>query len=186
MTNLIESHFRLDTHILKEELRKAREKIPVEGYLNIAYNNKPSILDYRVEYEDGGTYLVIDLDSEPQRILLSEHFLTFGTRTYLTCSCGCRTNSLYLSKGFFACRRCHKLQYQSSTINRSTKHGNFLYKQSKILKIIEMRESMGRIFYRSEYSKRFTRWLSLCSSAGLLNEVADAKELILAINNQDQ
>ena len=67
-------------------------------------------------------------------------------------------------------------------INRNSKHGNFLYKQSQILKLISARENIGRIFYKSKYSKRFTRWLEIASRAGLVNEVEDAQRLMTAIN----
>ena len=182
MKNLVESSCHINTHILKEVLQKAREKLPVSGFLNLVNGNTETPIDYRVEYEENSACLVIEFDTEPQRILLSHHELTFGTRTYLTCSCGCRTNALYLNKGVFACRKCHNLCYQSTTINKTTKHGKFLYKQSQIIKLMERREGLNRIFYKSQYSKPFMRWLSLCESAGLVNEVKDAKELMLAIN----
>ena len=183
MTTLIENSFALSTNLLKKDLRKAREKDPVEGYLNVTANGKPAILDYRVEYEQERAYLVVTLGMEPQRILLEEHELTFGTRSYLTCECGCRVNALYLDKGIFACRKCKNLKYQSTTINRNSKHGKFIYQQNQILKLMTMRESLGRIFYRSQYSKRFKRWLGLCESAGLTNEVVDARKLMEAINS---
>lgn len=47
-----------------------------------------------------------------------------------------------------------------------------------------MRESMGRIFYKSQYSKRFKRWLKLCNQAGLTDEIKDANDLMTAINSQ--
>jgi len=186
MKTLVESCFHLDTKLLKKDLRKARQKEPVEEYLNFLFNGKPSVLDYRIEYEDNQTYLVVSFGVEPQKFLLSEQELIFGNRTYFVCGCGKRTTALYLNKGIFACRKCHNLCYQSTTINSATKHGRFIYQQSQILKIMEMRENMGRIFYRSQYSKRFMRWLDLCARVGLTKEVEDAKNLMFAINNYQQ
>ena len=137
--NLIENTFALNTKLLKEDLKKARERKPVENYLNISHNRQHSVIDYYIEYEEEGTYLVVAFNEDTQRILLAEEELTFGTRTYLTCACGQRTNALYLNKGVFACRKCHKLKYQSTTINRNSKHGQFLYKQSQILKLMSLR-----------------------------------------------
>jgi len=118
----------------------------VEGeYINFTQDGKPSALDYSIEYNyDGNTYLVVNVGVEPQKILLSDHNLTFGTRTYLVCGCGARVNALYLKGTFFACRNCHKLQYKSTTINTRSDHGAMLYQQSKILKLIDMREEIPR------------------------------------------
>ena len=183
MQTLIEDSFILSTNLLKKDLRKARDRESTEGTLNIIYDNKPSILDYKVEYSGEETYLDVFFDIEPQRILLSEYELTFGTRTYLTCGCGTRTNALYLKLGFFACRKCQKLNYRSTTINSKSEHGRFLYQQSKRLKLMDMRESIGRIFYKSKYTKRFMRWLKLCEQSGLFKEVKSANDLMIAIDN---
>lgn len=184
MAELVENSFALSTHLLKKDLHKARRKEPVEGYLNFLHNGKPSVLDYFTEYEGEDAYLVVSFNIEPQKILLSEHELSFGTRTYLTCKCGLRTNALYFNKGIFACRKCHKLRYKSVTINRNSRHGKFLYQQISVLKLMAMRESMGRILYKSQYSKRFKRWLKLCARAGLTKETLDAQNLMAAINSQ--
>lgn len=183
---LVENSFALSTHLIKNDLLKARKREPAEGYLNIAdAYNKATVADYRIEYAGEETYLIIYFGVEQQRILLAEQELTFGTRTYLTCGCRSRTNKLYLNEGVFACRKCHKLQYQSTTINRSSKHGRFLYQESQRLKIMAEREKMSRIFWRSRYSKNFVRWLRLCDRAGLKREVEDAINLMSAINSQD-
>ena len=57
---LVENTFALSTNLLKEDLRKAREKELVEGYLNISYNGRPTIVDYYVEYENEKAYLVVN------------------------------------------------------------------------------------------------------------------------------
>jgi len=182
MTAFVENLFSLSTKLLKRDLAKSRQKEVVEGYLNIIHDNKPSVIDYSVEYYDDKAYLVVIFGIEPQKILLSEHQLTFGVRTYLNCNCGCRTNALYLKNGVFGCRKCQNVHYTSTTLNRSSRHGAFLYKQNQILKLMTQRESMNRIFYRSHYSKRFMRWLGLYGRLGLIDELVDAEKLETAIH----
>ena len=186
MRTLIENTFALSTKLIKKSLKKAREKEPVEGeYLNYRDNDRPSALDYSIEHSyDGNTYLVVNVAAEPQKILLSYEELTYGTRTYLTCGCGQRTNALYLKLGYFACRRCQNLGYRSTTINTTSDHGMFIHLQTQRLKLMELREGIDRIFYKSTYTKRFRHWLKLCGRAGLFNEIADAIKLSEAINKR--
>ena len=187
MKTLVESCFRLDTKLLKKDLAKARNKESVEGFLNFLDKGKQTALDYTVEYSfDENTYLIINYGEESQKILLSNHELTFGTRTYLTCGCGLRTNALYLKNEIFACRKCLKLKYASAVINRTSKHGKFIYQQTQILKLMDMRESMNRIFYKSRYSKRFTHFLDLCARVGLTDQVRDANNSMDGINRYRQ
>ena len=185
MATLIESCFKLSTKLLRTSLQKARFREAVEGeYLNFVQDGKPSALDYFIEYSfDGNTYLVVNISTEPQKILLSDRDLTFGTRTYLVCGCEARVNALYLRGTFFACRNCHKLQYKSTTINNSSVHGRYLNQQMKRLKLVEMRAEIDRIFYKSKYTKRFMRFLKLCAQAGLFGPVRDANETMKAINS---
>jgi hypothetical protein len=186
MRTLIENTFALSTKLIKKSLKKAREKEPVEGeYLNYRDNGRPSALDYSIEYSfDGNTYLVISVAAEPQKILLSYEELTYGTRTYLTCGCGQRSNALYLKLGYFACRRCQNLGYRSTTINTTSDHGMFVHLQTQRLKLMDMREGIDRIFYKSTYTKRFRNWLKLCGRAGLLDEITSAIKLSEAINKR--
>ena len=183
MKTLVEDSFALSTKLLRSDLQKARNKDPVDGeYLNFRHNNRPSVLYYSIEYSlDGNTYLVVTVGEEPQKILLSEHQFNFGIRTYFTCGCSQRTNALYLKETFFACRKCQNLRYSSTTINVRSDHGAMLYMASKKLKLMNMREQIGRIFYRSKYTKRFERWLKLCKQAGLYGQIKDALELMEAI-----
>jgi hypothetical protein len=182
MKNLIENYFPLKIKSLKKDLQKAREKEPVNGYLNLFNGGKPAIAHYSMEYEDEAIYLLINFGTKPQRFLLSEQELTFGAKNYFVCTCGCRTTSLYLKDGVFACRNCHGLQYASSSINKNTKHGKYIFQQSQLNRIMDVRESVDRIFYRSQFSKRYKYWLNLCSRAGLNDEVRRANDLLVGIN----
>lgn len=183
MKTLVENCFALSTKLLKKDLQKARNQEPVEeGYLNFRLNGRPSTLFYSIEYSfDGNTYLIINFSEEPQRILLSQRELTFGTRTYLTCGCGYKTNTLYLKNTFFACFKCSNLRYKSTTINSNSDHGRMLQIQIKRLKLIDMRESISRPLYRSRWTKRFMRFVKLCDQAGMFNQVRDAQNTMKTI-----
>jgi len=186
MTTLVESCFCLDIKLLKNDLSKTRRKEPVEGYFNLVYQGKQSAIDYSVEYCDDKAYLVVSFTETPQRILLSEHELTFGTRTYLTCGCENRTNALYLKNGIFACRKCHKLTYESTTINTSSKHGKFFRQQHYLAKFLNSEDDTRRIFYRSKPTRRLNRRLDQLERAGLIDKKVKLQELITAVNNFQQ
>ncbi|MFA5936668.1 MAG: hypothetical protein WC822_02185 [Candidatus Paceibacterota bacterium] len=189
MKTLVEDCFALSTKLLRNDLRKARENKPVEEtFLNFTHNGNATVLFYFLEYDfNGNAYLIINYTGEPQKILLSHHQLTYGLRTYLTCGCGARVNTLYLKNTFFACFDCHNLRYKSTTINSRSDHGRMLYLQNKRLRLIEMRESIPRPLYGSKWTKRFKRFLKLCGQAGLFNQVKDAQttmETIKAFQSQ--
>ena len=176
MKTLKESCFALSTKLLRKSLQKARNKESVEEeYLNFLLNGRSSVLYYSIEYSDENTHLVVTNGEEPQKILLSNHDLTFGTRTYLTCGCGLRVNALYLKGTYFACFKCQNLRYRSTTISTTSDHGRMLYQQNKRLKLLDMRESIPRPLYRSKYTKKFIRFLKLCNQSGLLGPVRDAQ-----------
>ena len=170
MAELVESCFRLDTNLLRSDLQKARWHEPVDGFLNFKTDGRESALDYEIEYVDDKAYLVIMYGPEAQRVILSERELSYGTRTYLTCACGHRTNALYLKNNVFACLKCQKLRYESTTINRYSKLGKILYQNIRVLKLIKMKEDMTRPRWGRRYTKRFLRWFGLCSKAGLFDE----------------
>jgi hypothetical protein len=185
MAELIEYCFTITTKRFRKDLELVREhRKNISGYIDIKHGTKVSVSDYSVEYGMEYDYLVIHNEGVEQRIKLIDGQLKFGTRIWFICECGAHIAKLYLPPGCkeFKCRRCHHLCYQSTRINKNSKHGRFLYKESLVLKIIAMRESMGRIFYRSEYTKRFKRWLNLCDKAGLTNERGNANNLMGGIS----
>ena len=132
--------------------------------MNFLLNGRSSVLHYSIEYSNENSYLVVNLDEEPQEILLLTHELTFGTRTYLTCPCGKRVNTLYLKGTFFACRKCQNLRYQFLLKSTTRANTECSYRQSQRLKLIDMRADIRRIFYRSQYTKRFERLETMRSS----------------------
>ena len=189
MKTLVESCFVLDTKTIKNDLRLARrQKGAIGGCINIIHGNKQSVADYYIEIGKEHDYLVIQYGEEEQRIRLTEGELHFGPRSMFICDCGTRVGKLYLPSHAiqFKCRKCHNLAYQSTTINRTSKHGKFLHQQSQILKLADMRDKMNRIFYKSRYTKRFLHWLGLCSRAGLFDEAMQAWKLQDAVNGYKQ
>jgi hypothetical protein len=66
-------------------------------------------LSYRVKNNSDDQWQDVE-----QRLLLSWTACNFGgRRPWLICGCGQRVAIVYLRCGFFACRRCHKLNYAS-------------------------------------------------------------------------
>lgn len=141
--------------------------------------------DIRFEYTDGEDHLVFDpCDGRlPQFIMLAEQAITFGTRRYFLCGCGLRVNKLYLppDKSEYKCRACYRLRYELSYINRTSRHGELLYRTNRTLKLIDKRAGMNRVFYNGQYTKRFNRFLNLCSRIGLDDVVKNALSLKTAI-----
>src|SRR3989344_1957189 len=74
-----------------------------------------------------------------------------------------------------------KLRYRSTTINNRSDHGRMLYQQNKRLALLDMRENIPRPLYKSKYTKKFLRFLKLCSKSGLFNQVKDAQTTMEAI-----
>lgn len=180
----MENYFRLDTKDLKKDLKKARDKKPVEGFLNFVDNGRSSALDYKVEYEDGKAYLEVCFGPEPQRILLSERKLSFGVMSYLVCGCGRHVHALYLKFGYFACFRCQRLRYRSTSLNATSEHGRFLQLQGNRLRLIEKREKITRPIYDGNYTKSFLHWLDLCVKVGMTDEVVRAQNTMDAIKGK--
>ena len=171
---------------LLNAVKKGDKKAVEEQYLNFIHNGNSSVLFYSLEYDfNENTYLVINFTGEPQKILLSHHQLTYGLRTYLTCGCGYKTNTLYLKNNpestLFSCFKCHRLRYRSTVINTRSDHGQMLYLANKRAEIINMRENIPRPLYRSKWTKRFSRFVKLCVQAGMLDQVIGAEITMDAI-----
>ncbi len=184
MAELIEHCKSITTKRFNKDLCRARKQGgSVSGHIDINNANNSLIFDYTVSIGTEYDYLVIHNAGIEQRIKLIDSELHFGARLWFICDCGARVAKLYLPPNGqdFKCRHCHHLNYQSTRINKHSKHGAFIYQNSLILKVIAMRENMGRIFYRSEYTKRFNRWLDECDKVGLTGERVEAEALMRAI-----
>lgn len=117
--------------------------------------------------------------NEPQRVVMEWQEITFGERAYFRCACGLRASKLHLPLGGneFKCRKCHKLQYQLTHINRHSVAGRALYRVNRLQKLLDQRASMGRILYKGNYSDRFERFLRMCDRAGFDSIVQGANDL---------
>ncbi len=190
---IVESCKKLSATAIKRDLKRARNGEPnITGQIKFKHGSdvRWTIWDYWVEYSDRETYLMVGLgDSngqyEPNKILLSERSLTYGNRSYFSCpKCGKAVGKLYLPQRtiVFQCRKCWRLKYELQTINPNSVQGRHFYRMHRVIKLIHQRERVNRIFYAGRYSKRFERFLRLCSRVeGLESMAENAAELIMAI-----
>ena len=172
--------FALTTGLLKEALKKARDNEPVEEEpLNFIGNDgRPSALHYSIEYGwNNDKYLVISLGPEPQKILLHDRVLSFGTRTYLVCGCGRDCDTLYFSGDYFACRRCKMLRYESTRVNINNDRAYMLWISEKRIELLKMKEGIKRFFYRGQLTKKYLRYIFLCRKYHVYDEVETSKEI---------
>lgn len=148
-------------------------------------DRRPDI-DYHLEEENNSLFLHVGVgNNKPQKIAWEWHEITFGKRAYFRCSCGCRIVKIYLLPNGkeFKCRKCHKLRYELSTINRKSVHGKIFYKTNRLIKLANKRNNMSRIFYNSSYTKKFNSFLRLCDKAGLNNIRKGADNLMELIKS---
>lgn len=136
--------------------------------------------------ETSGILVTID-GYEPQEINLDEVETSYGTRNYFICD-GCQTRhaKLYLLPGghIFRCKDCHKIVYE--TFNPSSAQGRFLKHVKKVLKLAERQANMtSRIWYRDVYTAKYEKFLADCLEAGLIEFVAEARELEANIKAHD-
>lgn len=180
MSPIKEDVFALTTKLLKKALIMAKYGDFVKDEpLNFRREGKGDALHYSIEqFPDGKDYLVLNYNGERQSVLLSYRDLKYGRMAYLTCPCGVITRALYLKGSYFACRRCQKLHYRTTTINTTSDFGYLASQNEKRLRLMDLRESINRIFYRGDYTKKFKRYLELCRRLGLNKEVVSAQKLI--------
>jgi len=151
---------------------------------NTDYQRKD--IRYNYKEENDKVFLFVTVGSNaPQKILLeqtepSDYFL----RDYFRCECGCRVTKLYLlpDGSCFKCKKCHNLKYQVQSFNKSSKHGKIFLETSRILKLMNERENIDRIFYNSAYTKRFNKWLDSALELGMVEMVREARVLESIVN----
>lgn len=129
-------------------------------------------------------YICVD-GQEPQKFTLEDVEITYGTRVYFRCRCNAMVSKIYLPHNgtSFGCRKCSGLKYFLTTFNRNSVAGKKFYKMNRTQKLINSRESMGRILYRGNYTKRFERFLKLCDRAGYESIVRGASDLMTLIKS---
>ena len=81
----------------------------------------------------------------------------------------------------FKCQKCHKLRHYLTTINKNTPHGKMLYQMNRMNKLIKIRESMGTILYKGEFTKKFKSFLKQCGRIGYTQAIDDAAGLMTAL-----
>ena len=142
---------------------------------------RPDITYWLNDPADISNVTVSVAGGEPQVIYFEFVWLTYGERAYFKCPfCDLVVGKLYLPRGSkeFKCRKCHKLCYFLQTFNKNSIAGKQFYKMDRMRKLAQTRESMGRIFYNGEYSKKFKRFLGLCEKVGLNDAVNGAQGLM--------
>ena len=173
---------------IKTDLRRLGTNNPAHGHVAFKHDGHWQRWDYSINDQHPNATLSINPNTghEPQQISLSGQTITFGHRYYFVCGqCGRRAAKLYIPQrmAVFRCRTCYKLKYELQTMNPSTTQGKHFYQTHRMLKLAGQRERMARIFYKGGYTKRFKRFLRLCSRVkGLQEVVAEANDLVSSIN----
>ena len=134
---------------------------------------------YWSDPNDSSVVFVSIAGREPQSLNLEWQTITFGERAYFRCICDHVSAKLYLPPNGtkFLCRRCHRLQYRLSSINRNSVAGRAIYRMNRLQKLSDSRASMSRILYNGNYSKRFESFLRSCNRAGFDSIVRGAEDL---------
>jgi hypothetical protein len=185
MKTLIESCFHLSTKLLKKDLRRARErKASITGFINISLGYAQTVADYYIEYGPEHDYLVISYGEVEQRVKLAESELRFGPRSWFICECDRRVSKLYLPPHakLFKCRRCYKLSYELTTVNRKSRIGQLAYQTNRGIKLMHTRENMRSVHYRGKLTQRFNRFVALSAKAGITSTKEDALKLMRDLN----
>lgn len=122
---------------------------------------------------------------EPQVITLEMVDINFGQMTYFICNCGSRVLKLYKPslKAEFRCRRCHNLRYTVCSFNKSIP-GRAIYHMNRVNKIIETRATISHIFFKKEFTSRYSTFLMKCHKFGLHEVVENSLKLRDLINQR--
>ena len=142
--------------------------------------------DITYEYEEiNDQYFVLATvaGGVAQKIPIQTLETSFGERDYFDCEgCNARCYKLFLIPGgiTFRCKKCHGIRYQK--FNTSSRHGRLFDRTRKVIKLVNERTEMSpRIFYKSTYTKRYSKFLDECLEVGLNDIVAEARALESAI-----
>lgn len=101
-----------------------------------------------------------------------------GKRWWMLCPyCHRRIGKLYLLRGYYACRHCHKLTYKSRLENPRAALMPIFSAYDKEIKADELMQSMRTKYYRGVPTKKFCKALNLYRQAGILVDQFDENEL---------
>lgn len=156
----------------------------------IGDNSDPRRADIYYEYDEiDGRYFIIATVGEniTQRIVIETLETSFGEREYFRCEgCDSRCHKLFLLPGgyIFRCKSCHGIKYQS--FNTSSRHGKLFDRTKKVLRLVNEQAGMtSRIWYRDNYTKRYSKFLNDCLKIGLTDIVNEARTLERIIKEND-
>ena len=145
--------------------------------------------DIRYDYDevDGKYFILVNVgNNEQQRIALETLETLFGERQYFHCEgCDTRHHKLFLKPDgkIFRCRACLGIRYQK--FNTSSRHGRLFDRTRRVIRLVNEQATMSpRIFYRSAYTRRYSKFLDNCLKVGLTDIVAEARHLEMAINHE--
>lgn len=156
---------------LADELYGTKSMDGRKGKFEIKGSAGSLFVSYTVSLGTGSPVLKLFYIKDPtkmdggqtQEITLDTQELHYGTRWYFSCEgCSKRTNSLYLPTiGLqFACRTCQNLTYESCRTAKTSMNGIPYYVSRKI-KLAHTRESIDRISYRGQTTKRAARFFRM-------------------------
>lgn len=128
---IVEACKTLSIGAIKRDLKRARKKeVNITGQIRFKHGDdwKWTEWNYYIDYVGSETYLVVSIGNtnnhyEPNRILLTERALKFGTRSFFVCPhCDRIVGKLYLPQRWivFWCRQCFRLKYRLQTLKKPT------------------------------------------------------------------
>jgi hypothetical protein len=187
MKPFVEDCIILESKQLKKTFGRIRK---IEQINDMLLTNTGNEVWFWVEYEADSFLVVSLINSEPQRIVLSNLMLRYGDRTLLRCSCGYKAAKLYAPKGEteFKCRSCWNLRYKSSNFNRFSRVDQLGKEMALNDKLAEEYLKITRPIYSGLPTKRAIRIEMLKYKARLIREKHlkrnTKKELISNWNKQ--
>lgn len=161
-----EDCYRLTISDMGKKLLKNENK----GTLKLSNGSNHLYMTYEIKHKDRRPKAIIGFTSNlksatvltHQTIEIEEDVAPYGLRPYFTCpECDTMRRVLYLPPGgedYFKCWRCQGISYQSTRINRRT-CGGFLYYTDRIIKLMNKREKMSRLFYRGKVTKKYRAFI---------------------------
>jgi len=135
-------------------------------------------------YEDESDVVSVSLNGkEPQGINIEWIDVTYGRMAYFLCNCGSRVLKLYKpsNKTEFLCRDCSNLRYRVSSFSNSIP-GRAIYHMDRINKVIKIRSTISHVFFKKEFTSRYSSFLVKCRKFGLHEVVENSLKLKEIIN----
>ena len=118
------------------------------GYLPVGFKTKPGQAPVVTIVYPGSE------NALTQDVIIATSQTIFGSRPYLTCTCGKR-GKLYLRPGvdYWQCRECLNLRYELQRTNRRSLVGMLGYFLNRQLKISALAARVKRVEYRGKVTR---------------------------------